>query len=347
MKLATFHNDTLDGRLVLVSRDLSTSCFADDIAPNLLCALEQWDEVHDQLEQRYSLLNQNAVSSACPFKPSSALAPLPRAPQWLDASAFPSHGERMVRAFKLSEDPLKVNRQLMYQGCSDNLLGARTTVPLPSEGDGIDLEAELAVITATIPMAASPQECAHRIRLFALVNDVSLRNLLFAEMSLGFGMIQCKPTSVFSPVCVTSDELGRAWDGERLHLTLHCRVNGDTLGSLSGEEMRYSFGELIAHAARTRFLAAGTVIGSGTFSSADASRGVGCLADARALELLNTGQISTQWLRFGDRVEIEMLDEKNHSVFGAIDHTFAQYDGQANQIGEPNPDQNRRAPIRS
>ena len=347
MKLATFHNGTLDGRLVLVSRDLARASFADDIAPNLLRALEQWDELCDQLEQRYSLLNQDAVSSAFPFEPSAALAPLPRAPQWLDASAFPSHGERMVRAFNLPEDTLKVDRPLMYQGCSDSFLGAQAAVPLPSEEDGIDLEAELAVITAVVPMAAKPKECADRIRLFALVNDVSLRNLLFAEMSLGFGMIHCKPTSVFSPVCVTPDELGRAWDSKRVHLTLRCRVNGRALGSLSGTEMRYSFGELVAHAARTRFLAAGTVIGSGTFSNADASRGVGCLAEARALEKLSTGQVSTQWLRFGDRIEIEMLDENDQSIFGAIDHTFAQYDGQASENGERDQDQNRLTPIRS
>lgn len=255
------------------------------------------------------------------------MAPLPRAPQWLDGSAFISHGERMVKAFRLNEDTLKVTRPLMYQGCSDNFLGAHAAVPLPAEEDGIDFEGELAAIVSAVPMASTANECAGHIRLLALVDDVSLRNLLFAEMSLGFGMIQCKPTSVFSPVCVTPDELGAAWDGERAHLNLTCGVNGQQVGWLSGSEMQYSFGELIAHAARTRFLAAGSIVGSGTFSNADESRGIACLSEARALEMLHTGKIRTPWLQFGDRVQMEMLDASGQSIFGAIDHGFAAYAG--------------------
>ena len=343
MKLATLEDGSLDGRLTIVSRDLAWACAANDIAPNLLRALELWDEVSEQLEQRSSLLNRGAIPSAFPFDPARAMAPLPRAPQWLDGSAFPSHGERMVKAFGLSNDSLQVNRPLMYQGCSDNFLGARTAVPLPSEEHGIDFEAELAVITANVPMAAPPDECARRIRLLVLVDDVSLRNLILEEMPLGFGMIQCKPTSVLSPVCVTPDELGPGWDGQRVHLNLTCRVNGRTLGTLSASEMRYSFGELIAHAARTRFLAAGTIVGSGTFSNYDASLGVGCLAEARALELLNTGKIATPWLRFGDRVEMEMFDKNHQSLFGAIDHTSAQYRGNGSPAGEWNQNQSTAA----
>ncbi len=324
MKLATLDNGTRDGRPVLVSRDMRHATSVDDVAGNLLQALEDWDKISETLEKRYEALNAGTVRDVFTFDVNKALAPLPRAPQWLDASAFPSHGERMVLAFGLSDATLKVDHPLMYQGCSDSFLGARTTVPLPSEADGIDLEGEMAVFTAEVPMGSSPEDCLGRIRLLALVDDISLRNLLFAEMSLGFGMIQCKPTSVFSPVCVTPDELGFKWRDGRVHQDLICRINGVQLGCVSGSEMQYSFGELIAHAARTRLLSAGTIVGSGTFSNRDASVGTTCLSETRALEKLTQGTITTPWLRFGDQVEIEMRDEQGASIFGCIDHTFAQ-----------------------
>jgi fumarylacetoacetate (FAA) hydrolase len=211
----------------------------------------------------------------------------------------------------------------MYQGCSDNFLGACATMPLPDEAYGIDLEGELAVITSAVPMGTTAAAANQCIRLLALVNDVSLRNLLFAEMSTGFGMIHCKPTSVFSPVCVTPDELDALKPGH-FEMTMHVQVNGQTLGRLRSDEMEFPFGDLISHAARTRFLAAGTIIGSGTFSNADESRGCGCLAEKRALEQMNLGAIETGWLRFRDRVRIEAFDSRGASIFGAIQHTFEQ-----------------------
>ena len=230
----------------------------------------------------------------------------------------------MVKAFGLSEKTLNLDFPLMYQGASDAFLGAQTAMPLPSEEHGIDLEAELAVITAAVPMSSSSSDCANSIRLLALVDDVSLRNLLFTEMSLGFGMIQCKPTCVFSPVCVTPDELGNAWHDGKMHLTMRIEVNGKKFGELSGSEMSFRFGDLIAHAARTRQLSAGTIVGSGTFSNADATRGTGCIAEKRALEKMEFGTPRTEWLRFGDRVRMEVLSEQSGSIFGAIDHTFVQ-----------------------
>ncbi len=324
MKLATWNDGTRDGYPLIVSKDLTRAISARYLAPSLLGLIEQWKDVAPTLKREYDLLNEDEERGA-PFDPAQAAAPLPRAPQWLDGSAFPTHGERMVKAFNLSDKTLNLSYPLMYQGMSDGFLGARDTMLLPSEEHGIDLEAEVAVITDDVPMSANSRQGGEAIRLVMLVNDVSLRNLLFAEMSLGFGMIQCKPTCVFSPVCVTPDELGGAWDAGRMNFTMTVDLNGKRLGKLNADEMAFSFGELVAHAAKTRSLSAGTIIGSGTFSNADPSRGVACVAERRALEKLNSGAPITEWLRFGDRVRIDVVDDAGGSIFGAIDHTFARY----------------------
>ncbi len=304
---------------MIVSRDLRHAVGADDIAPNLLAALQSWEVLRPALRDRYDQLNSGNHPRATAFDCTAAIAPLPRAAQWLDGSAFPSHGQRMVKAFDLTD--AKSNAPLMYQGCP-NFLPACAPVELPREADGIDFEAELAVITGPVPMGALPSESEKAIRLLALIDDVSLRALQPAEMKLGFGMIHSKPASVCSPVCVTPDELGAAWRNGKTSLCMTIRVNGYQVGRLAGDEMQFTFGELITHAAYTRSLGSGTVVGSGTFSNADESRGVGCLAEKRALEKIRTGIISSSWMRFGDAVQIEMLDDAGKSIFGSIDHTY-------------------------
>jgi len=304
---------------MIVSRDLRRAVGADDIAPNLLAALQTWEVSRPALQDRFDWLNTCSDPGAVGFDCTAAIAPLPRAAQWLDASAFPSHGERMVKAFDLTN--AKSGAPLMYQGCPD-FLPACAPVKLPREADGIDFEAELAVITGPVPMGASPSESEEAIRLLALVDDVSLRALQPAELSLGFGMIHSKPASVCSPVCVTPDELGDSWRQGKITLCMTIRVNGRQVGRLAGDEMQFTFGELITHAAYTRSLRSGTVVGSGTFSNADESRGVGCIAEKRALEKIRNGVISSNWMRFGDSVQIEMLDDAGRSIFGSINHTY-------------------------
>jgi fumarylacetoacetate (FAA) hydrolase len=331
MKLATLHNRTPDGKLVVVSRDLSRAVDASGIAPNLRTALETWNESEPRLKELSAQLEAGRAPGSFPFDPAAAEAPLPRAPQFLDGSSFLSHGQRMVRAFKLSTASLEVKHPLMYQGASDAFLGAHAAMPIPSEEMGIDIEAEIGVITGSVPMGVSSARAAACVRLLVLFDDVSLRRLLFGEMSLGFGMIQSKPTSVFSPVAITPDELGRAWRDGRVHLRMDVSLNGQRLGNLATEQMGFSFYDLIAHAARTRILSAGTIIGSGTVSNEDSSAGTGCIAERRALEVLELGEAKTDWLRFNDRVRIEVLDQENRSPFGVIDHTFVPSPVEVNQ----------------
>ncbi len=330
MKLATIQDGTPDGKLVVVSRDLSRAVPAADIAPNLRTALESWPDLEKRLKERSDLLEAGRAPDTFTFDPAAAAAPLPRAPQFLDGSSFLSHGKRMVRAFKLSTASLEVKHPLMYQGASDAFLGARAAMPLPSEEHGIDIEAELGIVTDAVPMGVTSAQAAAHVRLLVLFDDVSLRRLLFAEMTLGFGMIQCKPTCVFSPVAVTPDELGEAWRDGRVHLRMEIGINGRRLGNLATDQMGFTFYDLIAHAARTRTLGAGTIIGSGTVSNEDASTGTGCIAERRALEVLEHGEAKTDWLHFHDRVQIEALDQDGHSPWGAIAHTFIPY-----QTSEP------------
>jgi fumarylacetoacetate (FAA) hydrolase len=326
MKLATRKNGTRDGELLLVSRDLSHGVSAADLAPTLQAALDDWDAVAAALSERYDALNAGRAVYAFALDTTALAAPLPRAYQWADGSAYLVHSE-LVRAARgavldeeLWQDPL------MYQGGSDTFLGPRDDVPLESESWGIDLEGEIAVITGDVPMGSRAEQAGSHIRLLMLVNDVSLRALVPGEIKKGFGFFQSKPSTAFSPVAVTPDELGDAWDGARLHLPLTVWVNDAVLGTPNaGTDMMFDFPRLVAHAAKSRALGAGTVIGSGTVSNGDRSVGSACLAERRALETVRDGAPVTPFLRFGDRMRIEMFDATGQSIFGAIDQCVVRY----------------------
>ena len=330
MKLASLKSGR-DGRLVVVSNDLTKATEASHIASSLQAALDDWDTVKGRLADLAESLELGSVPSFR-FHEHDCAAPLPRAFQWLDGSAYVNHVElvRKARGADLPEsfwsDPL------MYQGCSDSNLGARDAVLVASEEYGIDCEAEIAVITGPVARGATAEEGRAAIRLVMLVNDVSLRGLIPAELAKGFGFLQSKPPTVYSPVCVTPDELGAAWDGGKLALPLLTAINGKALGAPeAGEEMTFDFGALLAHAAKTRPLIAGTILGSGTVSNRDpdgspgrpvseGGRGYSCIAEQRMVETIRTGAPITPFMKFGDVVRIEMKDRKGHSIFGAIEN---------------------------
>ena len=324
MKLATLKDGTRDGCLAVVSRDLRHALKADHIAPTLQAALDDWDYCAPQLEQLYNEANARQSNRIFELDPKQLMAPLPRAHQFADASSFLIHAE-LIRKSRGQELPdwWKKN-PLMYQGCSDPILGPCDDVMAASEEHGIDLEMEIALITGDVPMGIERDKAGQHIRLLVLMNDVSLRNLIGPELAKGFGFFQSKPPSSMSPVAVTPDELGEAWDGRRLHLDCHAWVNGELLGKPNaGKDMQFNFPRLIEHAAKTRPLGAGTIIGSGTVSNRDRSTGAGCLFERRAEEIIEGGEAKTPFLKFGDRVKIEMLDADGHSVFGAIDQLIA------------------------
>jgi fumarylacetoacetate (FAA) hydrolase len=330
MKLASLKGGR-DGRLVVVSRDLTRATDATHIAPTLQAALDGWDRAGPALADLGESLEHGAVPSFR-FHEHDAGAPLPRAYQWLDGSAYVNHVElvRKARGAELPEsfwtDPL------MYQGTSDSNLGPRDAIHVASEDHGIDCEAEIAVITGDIPAGADAATCLAAIRLIVLVNDVSLRNLIPAELAKGFGFLQSKPPTAFSPVAITPDELGAAWAGGKLALPLLTSINGKLLGAPeAAEDMTFDFGTLLAHAAKTRPLGAGTILGCGTVSNrdpdgspgrpvAEGGRGYSCLAEQRMVETIRTGAPKTPFLRFGDMVRIEMKDRKGHSLFGALEN---------------------------
>ena len=325
MKLATLKEGGRDGRLVVVSGDLTRATRAAAIVPTLQAALDDWSRAAPRLAEVSARLNTDRVADAFAFEPKRVASPLPRAYQWADASAYLSHVERVRRA-RGAEMPESFRTDpLMYQGGSDGFLGPTDPILAESEEWGIDLEAEVAAVTDDVPMGVRAAEAGRHIALFMLVNDVSLRNLIPAELAKGFGFFHGKPASAFAPVAVTPDELGLAWDGTRVHLPLRSSVNGAPLGwPDAGVDMAFGFPELIAHAARTRSLAAGTIIGSGTVSTRDRSVGVSCLAERRVIETIEEGSPRTPFLRFGDRVRIEMLDADGRSIFGAIDQPVAK-----------------------
>lgn len=267
MKFATLPNGTLDGRLVVVSKDLSKAVDATLIAPNLLFAVQNWQEKSADLTALYDLLNAGKVDSAFDFDPSICLAPLPRSPQWLDASAFTNHGKLMEQAFNTKPIPDFDTIPVMYQGASDDFQGPTADMPMPSEADGIDFEGEFGVVTTAVPMAVSDEKAADSICLIVQINDWSLRSFGPREMATGFGFLQAKPSSSFAPVAVTPDELGGAWCHGRVNMALHVTWNDQRFGEPHGSEMNFSFPQLIAHAARTRKLSAGCIIGSGTVSN--------------------------------------------------------------------------------
>lgn len=325
MKLATLRNRTADGTLMVVSRDLSRAVSARHVVPNLIGALEAWEVIAPRLERIYAELNAGAALGAVAFDPGAVAPPLPRAPQWLDASAFHSHGELMQKA--LGTEPIEGVRTtpLMYQGASDDFLGAGDDMPLPSESDGIDFEAEVAVVVDQVPMGCTADRAAAHIKLLMLANDASLRVLAGREIRTGFGFIQAKPATSFSPVAVTPDELGSAWHDGRVDLPIRVHWNGTLFGTPRCGEMGFGFHELIAHAARTRNLHAGTVIGSGTVSNYDfRTVGSACIAERRGIEMLASGTPQTGYMRFGDRVRIEMLSADGESLFGAIDQQIIE-----------------------
>lgn len=315
MKLATINNNTRDGQLVVVNKQLTKATPVPHIAPTLQAALDNWHYCKPRLEQVYEDLDSQSMT----FDPSQTLAPLPRAYQWLDGSAYVTHVElvRKARGAELPEsfwtDPL------MYQGGSDHMLGAHQPIPLVAEEWGLDFEAEIAVITDDVPLGTTTEEARDHIQLFMLVNDVSLRNLIPGELNKGFGFVQSKPATTFSLVAVTPDELGPAWDGERVHLPLLSNLNGKPFGwTNAGEDMTFSFPELIAHATKTRNLVAGTIIGSGTVSNSSLKNGSSCIAEKRMLETIESCKPSTPFMTWGDRIQIQMLDEQGTSIFGDI-----------------------------
>lgn len=325
MKLASLKEGGRDGTLIVVSRDLARGVRVPDIAPTLQAALEDWNRVAPRLARISELLHESPAETingepVFVLDCAALAAPLPRAYEFVDGSAYLPHVERVRRARGAEVPKSFYTDPLMYQATSAGFYGPRDPVLVASEDYGIDLEAEVVVVTDDVPMGVSPGQAAAHICLVGLVNDVSLRNLIPDELAKGFGFLQSKPRSALSPVFATPDELGEAWRDCKLHLPLISHINGVWFGAPeAGEDMQFSFAELIAHAAKTRPLVAGTLVGSGTVANRDEGRGASCLAERRTLETLAHGKPSTPFLKFGDRVRIEMLDRAGHSVFGAID----------------------------
>jgi fumarylacetoacetate (FAA) hydrolase len=333
MKLATLDNAARDGRLVVVSRDLARYVEVPEIALTLQAALDAWESTAPSLAAIAAELDAGRMPDARPFDPKSALAPLPRAYQWADGSAYVNHVELVRKARGATMPPEFWTDPLMYQGASDHMLGASQDIELADEAWGIDFEAEVAVVTGDVPMGTPAAGAGRFVRLLMLVNDVSLRALVPAELAKGFGFVQSKPASAFSPVAVTPDELGGAWRDDKVHLPLVSHLNGVLFGSPdAGVDMTFDFATLISHVARTRQLVAGSIVGSGTVSNREnggpgrpaSAGGVGysCIAEQRTIETILAGKATTPFMRFGDRVRIEMLDAAGHSIFGAIDQTL-------------------------
>lgn len=322
MKLASLKGGK-DGRLVVVSRDLAWAVDASAVAPTLLAALEDWGTCESRLQAMYEALNTGRASDVVRFDASAAAAPLPRAPQWCDGSAFLNHGMLMQKAFNLPPLPDVDSVPLMYQGASDDFLGPQDDVPLPDEGLCIDFEGEFGVIVDEVPMSCTPEQARGRIRLLVQVNDVSLRAMAPFEMKRGFGFFHAKPSSSFAPLAVTPDEIGEAWRDTRICLDLAIEYNGQWFGEPNGREMNFGFDQLVTHAAVTRKLSAGTVIGSGTVSNASGRKGCACIAERRAIETIEHGVPSTTFMKFGDRVRMEARWQ-DQPVFGAIDQRIVR-----------------------
>jgi fumarylacetoacetate (FAA) hydrolase len=326
MKLASLRGRERDGELVIVDRGLARYVAVPEIAPTLQAALDRWNEVEPRLRAAAARLESADSAAARPFDARACTAPLPRAYQWLDGSAYLHHVE-LVRKARGAQMPTSfLTDPLMYQGGSDVLLGAYDDAAFVSEEHGIDLEAEVAVVTDDVPLGTTAQASAAHVKLIVLANDWSLRNLIPAELAKGFGFLQSKPATAFSAVAVTPDELAGAWRDGRVHLPLVSQINGEVLGRPNaGDDMNFSFYELLAHAARTRRLGAGTILGSGTVANRDPSRGSSCLAERRTLEVLEYGSARTPFLKFGDRVRIEMLAASGASIFGALDQQVVRF----------------------
>lgn len=336
MKFATYRDGTRDGKLMLVSRDLQHAVAVPALAATLQEVLDDWDGIAPELETIYSALNAGDIADAERFDEALCESPLPRAYQWADGSAYVNHVE-LVRKARNAEMPASFwTDPLMYQGGSDDFLGPKDAIEMADTSWGIDFEGEIAIVTDDVPMGVSAEQAGDYIRLLMLVNDVSLRGLIPNELGKGFGFFQSKPSSAFSPVAVTPDELGAAWQANKVHLPLLSFYNGDAFGKPNaGQDMTFDFGQLVAHAAKTRHLSAGAIIGSGTVSnkqgtehgSAISEGGVGysCIAEVRMIETIRDGKPATGFMQFGDTIRIEMLDANAKSIFGAIDQTVVQY----------------------
>ena len=325
MKLATYQDGSRDGQLVVVSRDLATAHYASGIATRLQQVLDDWNFLSPQLQDLSQTLNLGKARHAFAFDPRQCMAPLPRAYQWVSASAClpavararEARGDDMPES--ITTDPL------LYRGASDAFSGPCDDIVCASEDQGIDFEGEVAVITGDVPLGTSADDALEGVRLLMLANDVSLRHLMAAELAQGFGYFEGKPATAFGPVAVTPDELGTAWQGGRVHLNLECMWNGKRVGLCdAGADRRFHFGELIAHMAKTREVRAGSIVGSGAVSNPDASRGHACIAEKRALETRDSGTPKTGFMRFGDTVRMEMKGLDGMSVFGAIEQRVLQ-----------------------
>jgi len=326
MKLASLKQGGRDGTLVVVDRDLVRAVAVPLIADTMQAAMDDWANLEPQLRKVSIRLNTEHVDGEFAFDQDACASPLPRAFQWCDGSAYLYHVELVRKARKAEMPPSFYSDPLMYQGGSDSFIGPHDDILVQDEAYGIDLEGEVAVIVGDVPMGISPAQAGSYVRLVMLVNDVSLRNLIPTELAKGFGFFNGKPATSFSPVAVTPDELGEAWDGRKLNLPLWSHVNGKELGHPNaGADMNFDFPQLIAHAAKTRELEAGTIVGSGTVSNRDPSTGSSCLAEVRMLETIEQGAPATPFLRFGDTVRIEMFDKDRFSIFGAIDQTVRKY----------------------
>lgn len=336
MKLATLkienpktYSEKKDGALLVVGSDQCRAARVPaSLCPNLLAAIQEWDKTEPHLRQIYSQLEQGLWTETLNLNDVSLMAPLPRTWSFLDGSSYVQH-IILVRKARNAEPPEDLYTvPLMYQGINDNLIGPNDPIELVDESHGCDYEAEVCVILDEVPMGTKADQAARYIKLFMLLNDVSLRNIIPAELKAGFGFLQGKPTSAFGPFAVTADELGSAWQDGRLKLDMLSYVNGQQFGNPDASEMYFSFYQLIEHAARTRTLSAGTILGSGTVSNKDSSRGVGCLSERRMLEQIETGSMKTSFLKFGDQVELDMLKD-GVSVFGRIKQTVRKYQPKA------------------
>ena len=327
MKLATLKEGGRDGTLVVVNRELTRAVRADEIAPTLQAALDNWDAVAPRLAALYDRLVENDCESDFELDVAALAAPLPRAYQFVDGSAYLPHVERVRKARGAEVPESFFTDPLMYQAVSDGFLGPRDPIAMADTAWGIDFESEIGVICDDVAMGAGPDECAERIQLVTILNDVSLRNLIPGELAKGFGFLQSKPRSALAPVFATPDELGDAWRDCKVHRPLVTRLNGELFGEPeAGEDMQFSFAELLAHAAKSRPLAAGTVLGSGTIANQDTGKGASCLAEKRMLEIIATGEAKTPFLDFGDTVRIDMTDPDGISYFGSIEQEVVRYE---------------------
>ncbi|PJK01590.1 2-keto-4-pentenoate hydratase [Lysobacteraceae bacterium NML03-0222] len=325
MKLGSLKEGGRDGTLIVVSRDLARGVRATGIAATLQAALEDWSNAAPRLNALYQALNEGKAEAALDIDMKALAAPLPRAYEFVDGSAYLPHVERVRRARGAEVPESFYVDPLMYQAVSAGFYGPRDPVKVVSEDYGIDLEAEIVVITDDVPMAVTPEQAAAHIQLIGLVNDVSLRNLIPPELAKGFGFLQSKPRSALSPVFVTPDELGDAWQDSKVHLPLLTHINGKWFGAPeAGVDMQFNFAQLVAHAAKTRPLSAGTIVGSGTIANEDTGKGASCFAEQRTVETLRDGKPSTPFMSFGDVVRIEMKDRDGRDIFGAIEQVIEQ-----------------------